>query len=90
MTRLKPDRFQQMVGTRRHIAREGRGDIILESTAVHLLRLYHRRVVRLVKGQPRHRQGSFIMVSGYGKDDAIWIDIHALLADLAHTKKGMP
>ena len=90
MAKLKPDRFQQVVGTKRHIARDGMGYILLESTAVHLLRLYHAKVVRLVKGQPRHRQGSFIMVSGYGKNDEIWIDVNALIADLAHMSKGMP
>lgn len=46
----QPDRFARAVGTHRHIARDGMGYVLLEETARHLMRLEHRRVVRLVKG----------------------------------------
>ena len=78
MARLKPDRFQQMVGQSRYIARDGMGYIILESTAVDLLRLYHRRVVQIVKRQP-------IMKPDYYAEQ--YLNRSNLLAVLAQLKK---
>ena len=86
MTRLKPDQFQQMVGTRRHIARDGMGYILLESTAVQLLRLYHRRVVRLVKRQQGWERDGFCNMTT--QLNALWLDRHELLAALTQLKKG--
>jgi hypothetical protein len=88
----KPDRFEQLVGKHRHIARDGMGYILLEETAHHLMRLQHLAYVRLV-GKLRHagkvrtayqgnREAKCAVISAYtlACDD--------LLAALARYRKG--
>lgn len=79
------DHFTKLVTSISHKAAVGMGQVVLQNTAIHHMRLHHTRIVRLVKRLPIHGYRNLYPHPGEVSE---LIDRDDLLAALQQMKRG--